>query len=249
MVSRGNAADVTEVAPDVFVARGTDVNWALLREGSELTLVDAGYPGDTDRVLASIRELGCRPEDVRAVLLTHAHVDHVGAVNHLHERHGVPLYTDPVEVRHARREYLEQAGPKDVVRNLGKPGVLTWAVRISRVGATRTITVPHAQPFPSPGALDLPGRPQPVATHGHTSGHTAYHLAAVGAVLTGDALVTAHPTSRRSGPQVLAPMFNHGDPVAALDALEGLAADLVLPGHGPVLQLPIADAVARARVS
>jgi hypothetical protein len=42
-------------------------------------------------------------------------------------------------------------------------------------------------------------------------------------------------------------MFNHGDPVAALDALAELSADLVLPGHGPVLPMPIANAVAQAR--
>jgi hypothetical protein len=44
-------------------------------------------------------------------------------------------------------------------------------------------------------------------------------------------------------------MFNHGDVVAALDPLEPLAADLLLPGHGPVTRMPIADAVARARLS
>jgi hypothetical protein len=68
-------------------------------------------------------------------------------------------------------------------------------------------------------------------------------------VITGDGLVTGHPASRVQGPQVLAAMFNHGDVVAALDPLEPLAADLLLPGHGPVTRMPIADAVARARLS
>lgn len=244
MVRRG---EVTEVAPDVFVASGTDVNWVLLREDGELTLVDAGYPGDTPRVLASIAAIGARAQDVRAVLLTHAHVDHMGAAHHLHEAYGVPVFTDPVEVAHAHREHLEQAGPADVARNLARPGVLPWAVRIARVGAARNVVLPHARPFPTVGPLDLPGRPQPVATHGHTSGHTAFHLPAVGAVLTGDALVTAHPVSRRAGPQVLPAMFNHGDPFAALDPLVGLGADLVVPGHGPVMRLPIAEAVTQAR--
>jgi glyoxylase-like metal-dependent hydrolase (beta-lactamase superfamily II) len=241
--------EVTEVTKDVFAVQSTDVNWFLLRDGTELTLVDAGYPGDTEALLASIAQIGSRPEDVRAVLLTHAHVDHMGAVNHLHDRYGVPLFTDAVEVAHARRERLEQAGRADVLRNILRPGVLPWALRISRKGATKPLSLPHAEPFASSGPLDLPGAPVPVATHGHTSGHTAYFLPDRGAVITGDGLVTGHATSRVRGPQVLGAMFNHGDVLAALDPLEVLAADLLLPGHGPVTRMPIADAVARARLS
>ncbi|GAA0535658.1 hypothetical protein GCM10010390_41780 [Streptomyces mordarskii] len=48
--------------------------------------------------------------------------------------------------------------------------------------------------------------------------------------------MTADPTSRISGPQLLPDMF-HTDRARALDSLvliESLDADLVLPGHGPV---------------
>lgn len=241
--------EVQQVADDVWRARGTEVNWYLLRDGDTVTLVDAGYPGDTDAVLASVRAIGARPEDVRAVLLTHAHVDHMGAANHLHAVFGVPTYTDPVEVAHARRDHLEHAGPADVVRNLWRPGVLPWALRISRAGATKAIAVPHALPFPAIVALDLPGHPVPVPTHGHTSGHTAFHLPAAGAVITGDGLVTGHAVSRRSGPQLIRAMFNHGDADAGLTPLEGLDADLVLPGHGEPWHGPVATAVAQARAA
>jgi glyoxylase-like metal-dependent hydrolase (beta-lactamase superfamily II) len=117
-----------------------------------------------------------------------------------------------------------------------------------RVGAARKIAAPYAQPFPVDGALDLPGRPVPVPTHGHTSGHTAYHLPHSGVVITGDELVTGHATSRVRGPQVIGAMFNHAntDPAATLAPLAALDADLVLPGHGPVHRGPIAAAVASA---
>ncbi len=246
---------MVEVAADVFLARGTDVNWVLLRDGRELTLVDTGWAGDLPRLLASIEQVGCRPEDVRAVLLTHAHIDHLGGVNHLNTRYGTPAYLDETEVAHARREYLEQAGPTDIAKNLLRPGVLPWTLRVARVGALQDITVAHARRFPndSPdagGPLDLPGRPVPVATHGHTSGHSAFHLPQVGAVITGDGLVTGHPTTRYQGPQLLGPMFNHSQlgARAALAALEQLEADLLLPGHGPAFRGPIGEAVAQARL-
>lgn len=236
-----------EVAPGVFHVRGTEVNWYLVQDGTDLTLFDTGYPGDRARVEASVRAIGRRPEDVRAVLLTHAHVDHMGAANHLHDRYGTPVYTDPTEVRHAHREYLEQANALDVARNLWRPGMWPWLGRVLRVGVTDKISIPSAQPFPSDGPLDLPGGPVPVPTHGHTSGHTAYLLPGAGAVATGDALVTWHAVTRHRGPQVLPAFFSHGDQLAALNALEQVDADLVLPGHGDPLRRPIGAAVREAR--
>lgn len=240
---------VTQVADGVWFARGTDTNWVLLRTGSDVTLIDSGWPGDADAVEASIRWIGAQARDVRALLITHAHVDHVGGANHLHEHFGIPAFTDPVEVAHAHRDHLEQADQRDVARNLWRRGALPWTLRILRVGATKDVTVAHAQPFAvgAGGALDLPGTPVPIATHGHTSGHTAFWLPAVGAVVTGDGLVTGHPLVRRSGPQLLPAFFNHGDARSALTPLEGLDADLVLPGHGEPLRLPIRAAVAQAR--
>lgn len=233
----------------MFLARGTDVNWILIRDGSDVTLIDAGYPRDTGAVEASLDRIGARPQDVRAVLLTHAHVDHVGAVNHFFAQYATPAFADPAEVAHARREYLEQAGVGDVVRNIFKSGMLPWSLRAARAGATKDVRVRSVEPFADTGALDLPGRPVPVATHGHTSGHTAYHLPEIGVIVTGDALVTGHPVCRTSGPQLLPQMFNHSTTgaLAALAALEGLGADIVLPGHGAAIRLPIAEAVARAR--
>src|SRR5688500_7559371 len=109
---------ITEVTGDVFAVEGHAANWTLIAEGDALTLVDAGYPGYHDDVLASISEIGHRLDDVEAVLITHAHIDHIGSLPRLLEKHPVPVLLSPSEAGHARREYLEQAGTADVVRNL-----------------------------------------------------------------------------------------------------------------------------------
>ena len=239
-----------EVRKNVYWGAGTDVNWFVIRDGSDLTLIDSGYPGDTARLLASIESIGAHPRDVRAILLTHAHIDHMGGINHFHEKYGTPVYTTATETAHARREYLEQATELDVARNIWRRGVVGWSARITLAGATKKVSIPHAQAFPSP--LDLPGSPIPVPTSGHTSGHCAYYLPAVGAIATGDELVTGHALLRDEGPQLLPDMFHHNrsDVVAALGELESVEADLVLPGHGKPAQIPIRDAVAdvRARI-
>lgn len=238
---------VREVADGVFHVRGTEVNWYLVRDGDDVTLIDSGYPGEVAAVEESVRAIGRRPEDVRAVLLTHAHVDHMGAANHFADQYGTPVLTDEVEARHARREFLEQANAVDVTKNVLRPGLLPWLTRVLRVGAAKNVKVPSAAGFPASGALDLPGRPVPVPTRGHTSGHTCYHLPAAGAVVTGDELVTGHGVSRRDGPQLSPAFFNHGDSREAVLTLAGLDAHLILPGHGEPLRMSIGDAVREAR--
>jgi glyoxylase-like metal-dependent hydrolase (beta-lactamase superfamily II) len=241
--------EAVEIGVGAWCVTGTEVNWVIVRDGDDALLIDSGYPGDVDAVEQSLRRVGSRPEAVRAILLTHAHIDHVGGVGHFHSRYGTPVYAAAAELPNARREHTEQATPGDVARNAWRPGVLRWSMRIAAAGAMRDRSHPQVQPLPD-GPLDLPGDPMPIATHGHTSGHTAYHLLGVGAIATGDALITGHAVSRLRGPQLCATMFNHCSPaqgLAALESLTGLDVGVVVPGHGKPLHSPVAAAVAAAR--
>lgn len=252
--SRGYGRDVLrQIATDVHLVAGTAVNWVLVRDGDALTVVDTGWPGDADRLDASVRALGLRPQDVAAVLLTHAHVDHVGGAAAWSDL-GVPVLTHPDEVALARGEAHEQASTLDVARRAWRPSVVRWSARIVRAGALRHPPVPHATAWPvggADGSLDLPGSPVPVPTPGHTSGHAAYLLPRAGVVVTGDALVTGHPLLRCTGPQVL-PGFFATDPArvpVTLGALRELDADTIAPGHGEPWSGPLAEAVDRAVAS
>ncbi|GAB2879393.1 MBL fold metallo-hydrolase [Streptomyces mayteni] len=242
---------VREVGSDTFLVSGSDTNWVIVRDGDAATLIDSGYPADHDGVLASLAAVGVAPEGVAALLLTHAHVDHLGSAEALRTRYGTPVLAHPEEVPHARRDFLDQVSLGRIAARVWRRGVAPWAVRAIRAGATADVAVAEPRPFPAPGPLDLPGAPLPVHTPGHTRGHCCYLLADRGVLATGDALVTAHPTSRVTGPQLLPDMF-HADRAGALRslaALETLPAELLLPGHGPALRGDPRAAVARARES
>ncbi|MEY9484600.1 glyoxylase-like metal-dependent hydrolase (beta-lactamase superfamily II) [Streptomyces calvus] len=242
-------AAVRQVADGTYLVHGPSTNWVILTEGDAVTLIDTGYPGDRERLLDSLAQVGSSPEAVTAVLITHAHNDHLGSAQYLRAAHGTPVLTHEAEVPHARRDFLHQVGVGRVLRNAWRPGVAPWAVHALRAGGTADVAVGTPGPFPAPGPLDLPGRPVPVHTPGHTGGHCAFHLPGVGAVVSGDALVSGHPTSRVRGPQLLPDMFHH-ERAAALDSLDVLAAlhgDLLLPGHGPLHEGSVADAALLAR--
>ncbi|MER7192627.1 MBL fold metallo-hydrolase [Streptomyces flaveolus] len=242
-------ADVRHVADGTYLVHGSNTNWVILTEGDAVTLIDTGYPGDRGLLLDSLTAIGSSPEAVTAVLITHAHNDHLGSAEYLRAAHGTPVLLHEAEVPHARRDFLHQVSVGEVLRNSWRPGVLPWMVHVLRSGGTQQHPVTAPAPFPSDGPLDLPGRPVPVHTPGHTDGHCAYHLPDAGVVISGDALVSGHPTSRVKGPQLLPDMFHHerDRTVASLDVLARLDGDVLLPGHGPVHRGPVKDAARLAR--
>lgn len=243
------APTITQAAENTYFVQGPYVNWIVLTDGDDLTLIDSGYPADLPAVEESLRALGRRPEQIAAVLITHTHIDHIGSLPGLARRGSAPVFVSAPELPLAQGEARESATPTDILTNLWRPGFLGWAAYLARAGALRHVRLPDARPFPNDGPLDLPGHPVPVVTPGHTSGHSCYHLPEVGVIVTGDTLVTGHPTSGTAGPQLLLPLFSHDQQgvVAALDTLEKLDADVILPGHGPLHRGSIQDAAARAR--
>lgn len=241
--------DVRQVADGTYLVHGGHTNWVILTDGDAATLVDTGYPGDRRALLDSLAAVGSSPEAVAAVLITHAHNDHLGSAEYLRAAHGTPVLLHPAEVPHARRDFLQQVSVAAVLRNAWRPGVLPWTAHVLRSGGTERHPVASPEPFPADGALDLPGRPVPVHTPGHTDGHCVYHLPGAGVVISGDALVSAHATSRISGPQLLPGMFHHdrAGTLASLDVIAELDADVLLPGHGPVHRGLVKEAARQAQ--
>ncbi|MFI9817557.1 MBL fold metallo-hydrolase [Saccharothrix variisporea] len=241
---------VTRVNDQVHMVTGTNVNWALVSDGSALTLVDTGYPNDSAALLASIAETGHRPQDVTAILITHAHLDHIGGVPMMTGRFGTPVLTGAEEARHARREYLEQITPLEMLRLCGHRASRRWVLDTVRaVFPQIKISLPQVGVVPPKEPLDVPGGLVAIPTPGHTTGHTAYLMPSTGVLFSGDALVTGHPTSRRGeGPQRLPEVFNTSEDgvTTAIAALRDLPADTLVPGHGGLARGPLADMVDKA---
>jgi len=63
---------------------------AYLLLGDRPVLVDAGKPGEEEKLLHSLHQHGIAPSDLSLVVLTHGHTDHAGSVNAV-SRAGVPI--------------------------------------------------------------------------------------------------------------------------------------------------------------
>lgn len=237
------AANLHDLGSGATLVTGPGSNWLVLRDGESYTLIDCGYPNDRDLVDASIEAAGLSglPE---AVVVTHAHGDHIGTLDR-YIAAGVPVHISAAEVPNVTGTSREQIGPTESLpRAVLSPGWARWCLHALRAGGLKDVTVDASvlTTFHGDDALDVPGAPRPVATTGHTSGHTSYLIGDTGVLASGDAVVTGHPTSRHVGaPQMLADPFHHDLPEASLTAVQLLSEadfDVLAPGHGQVLHVP-----------
>jgi glyoxylase-like metal-dependent hydrolase (beta-lactamase superfamily II) len=248
---------VTEVADDVLRVCVAEVNCYLLRTPDGLTLFDAGLPGSWGPLNTALRAFGAEPGDIAAVLLTHAHFDHVGLAARLARDHRVPVLVHPGDARLARHPYRyrhERARLPYLVRY---PRAVPTIARMARHGALGVRGVEAMPTIAADHPVPVPGAPLTLWTPGHTDGHCGFLLREHGVILTGDALVTLDPYTGRPGPQIVAAAAT-ADVRGALASLDAFAQADAVAGHGPALLLPghgapwigdPADAVAEARAA
>ncbi len=239
---------LTQVASGVHRYADGLVNWYLVQEGSELTLVDAGWPRSWPHVEAAIAQLG---HPITAIVLTHAHPDHLGAAETARKATGATVHVHRDEVARAHGE-AKGSSPFTLVPSLlptlWRPTALGFVLHATVRGFMTPTWVSDVKPYDAYDQLDVPGRPHVIPTPGHTAGHVSLHLADRGIVITGDALATLDVLTRARGPRLMPDALNT-DPTltrVSLDALTGLDAGTLLPGHGEPFSGAPGDAVARA---
>jgi glyoxylase-like metal-dependent hydrolase (beta-lactamase superfamily II) len=242
MALHANAADGVHRIADAYT------NWYLLEEDGRLTVVDAGVPSSWESLHDALGKLGRHRSDVEAVVLTHAHFDHVGFAERARAELGVPVYVHENDVpltAHPWRYDHE------------RPRTAYFATQVRALPIVATF-LRHRAFWPHPikqvvryadGVLPVPGSPRVVFTPGHTLGHCALHLPDRDAVIAGDALVTLDPYTGRRGPRLVARAATADTErnLRSLDALAATGARTVLVGHGEPWTDGVESAVARAR--
>ena len=230
---------------------GTRVhNFYVVEDRGRATVVDAGCSKEWNKLVEGLASIGLMPGDVEAILVTHAHSDHLGFGKQAQEA-GLSIKVHEEEETRALGKYTVKAAVEPKELPLWRPVVWTFLVSLVRVGVMSRAPLASVETVQDGEDLDLPGRPRVVHTPGHTEGHAAFLFTERRALFTGDALATVDliGDGTGSGPQLMNDKF-HNDPALARQSLDRLAAqdaDLVLPGHGDPWRGSPAEAAAAAR--
>jgi glyoxylase-like metal-dependent hydrolase (beta-lactamase superfamily II) len=144
-----------EIAPRIHRVGEEIVNSYLVEDGGEVTIVDAGAPAYWNTLPDALAAMGRHLQDVRAVLLTHGHSDHIGYAERARQ-HGIPVSVHEADAALARSEVPNPArgfGPMKLRPLLG------FLLFSARYGALRIPKIQEVSTFGDGATLDVPGAP------------------------------------------------------------------------------------------
>ncbi|KYG31577.1 MBL fold metallo-hydrolase [Priestia endophytica] len=223
-----------EVTPDLYSYTTQIVNVCFIGgRGDEFVLVDAGMPKSAQSIISEIENRFGSNARPKAILLTHAHFDHVGALLELLRHWDVPVYAHKAEL-----PYLQ--GEKDYERpdQTVEGGMV---VKMSPLFPTESINISsRVSPLHDDGSIPELPEWEWIHTPGHTEGHVSFFRKRDRALIVGDAFITTKQENlfdvitqklEISGP----PRYLTTDWKAAKKSVEHLASlhpEVAITGHG-----------------
>lgn len=208
-------------------------NWYLIEENGRLTLVDAGFPGHHKVYTEGLRSIGKTNKDLEAIVLTHAHADHIGFAEKVRRETKVPVFIHKDDARMACRPL--QLPWFGLLSNAWR----TYVAKMLGVAIVNGVfTLPHLRKVHNVEdgqVLDIPGKPKLLHTPGHTNGEICLLLESKNVIITGDTIVTRNLlTGELGSPQITNPVLtnNYKQAIRSLDLLREIGNVTMLSGHG-----------------
>lgn len=137
-----------------------------IREDGPCWIIDPGLPPQAERIIAHVRDKSLTPE---AIVLTHAHADHIAGIDEVREALG------PVPVYLAKEEWAALTDPMENLSGM--------------VGAGFATQVTDPRDLPAGETLELDGTVWRILdTSGHSPGGRTFYCEGLGIAFVGDAL-------------------------------------------------------------
>lgn len=207
-----------------FMPKVFPVNCYFIEEEDGLTLIDAALPNSAKPIMEAANKIG---KPIVKILLTHAHGDHIGALDELKEILQVPVYISKRDSRLlAGDTSLDSSEPQTPIRGGIPKNIKTKPDILLQDG-------------------DKIGSLRAIATPGHTPGSMTFLDERTNAIVAGDAFQTRGDTAV-SG--VTVPWFpfpamatwNKDEAFRSAKLIQELKPSLLAVGHGELLKTPAA---------
>jgi glyoxylase-like metal-dependent hydrolase (beta-lactamase superfamily II) len=232
------ATRVIEVVAGVHAVSCADFVWAyLLVDRDRVTIVDTAIPESANTLLETLAAVGRKPSDVREIVLTHYHGDHMGSAAALLERTGAECVAHRLDAGVVRGDRAEDVAQiSDLERPFYEQATAS-VVEAQRCRVDREVE--------DGDEIEFAGGARVIHIPGHTPGSIGLHIPRLSTVILGDAAArfqghlivgafNADPPQAVASVRKIAALdfevacFGHGDPItaAASAAFRKLAARL-----------------------
>lgn len=228
-----------ELLPDVYCFPVQIVNVCFIGfpGRKEFVLVDAGMPDSEKLLMKGIKKRFGADAVLKAIILTHGHFDHVGALEAILEKWNVPVYAHKLE-----EPYL--TGQTDYPP--ANPDVPGLVAKMSPRFPRHSIDISgQLQILPEDGSIPCLPDWKYIHTPGHTPGHISLYREQDEVLIAGDAFVTVEQESLYE--VITQKQEIHGPPAyftmdwlqasSSVKKLAALKPKVAITGHG----LPMTD--------
>ena len=211
---------IKKLIQDLHIIRGL-VNVYVLETADGLMVLDTGFPNSASKILDGVRALGRQPDDVRHIVLTHAHPDHIGSAAALKRETGATVWAHPIDAP------IIEAGTG--FRHVeASPGLRNRMLTRLLFGFVTAVEPTRVDQFLEDGDSP-PFLPDLMAIHspGHCAGQIAFLWQRHGGVL-----FTADTCVNRFGPKLPVALEDFALACKSLERLSKLDFEMICVMHG-----------------
>ena len=225
--------EITEKVHTVEDVYGSNV---VLLLDTEITVVDTGFPGNGQKILDYIRDIGRQTEDIKRILITHFHFDHSGSALEIHNLTGASIIAHKDEVINNNDGTLllrkgEESEPPPLwyklalrATGLGRKSPKKPARELHDTPVHETVS--HGDVIPGLGGVSI------ILSPGHTPGSISPFVSDPKIIFLGDSVI--NNIDRLSRPLIW-DRSKRRTLDKSLQELRELDAAIACFGHGPVL--------------